>query len=214
MSSKTKTCKGCGWVYPMSHPGERCKFCKTVFDIICCKRCGQLYTAEERITSDSLPVCPDCYRKAIHGYYTTNKEKRHATYAVRQEDLMRRVKQVPKNYHSLTESEWIEACRYFNGCAMCGSDEIDSRVLLLSPQQGGRYCSWNVVPMCHNCATHWRPVSNVFQTFDEQSKKAHYASGTTRRESLEKIIEYIGGQLDAAIMGSSSVGGADVRSPD
>lgn len=52
----------------------------------------------------------------------------------------------------LTEAEWNKAVNHFKGCALCGAPEIDARMMLLLPSEGGRYNRGNVLPACTKCA--------------------------------------------------------------
>lgn len=70
-----------------------------------------------------------------------------------------------ENMHTLTEEEWLEACRYFEGCAYCGSEDISTRGFLIPFKDGGEYAAWNVLPLCDKCGTRSIRQPNIFRTF-------------------------------------------------
>lgn len=106
------------------------------------------------------------------------------------------MRKVPKNYPTLTEDQWLAACRYFDGCARCHSDEIDTRGFFISAKLGGRYCDWNVIPLCEKCANAWDLTISVFRNAEHRD---HARRTTEHRECMKKIVEYLGGKLDDAI---------------
>ena len=77
------------------------------------------------------------------------------------------IKQVPKPLKTLTEDEWIAACRYFGKCATCGNESIDARAFFITFALGGRYAAWNVIPVCDKCATALRRQQNPFIKYSD-----------------------------------------------
>lgn len=51
---------------------------------------------------------------------------------------------------ALTEKGWLQTCKYFNGCAVCGG-AIEVRTLFFPSSMGGAYTAWNVIPLCEQC---------------------------------------------------------------
>lgn len=119
-----------------------------------------------------------------------------------------KVKQVPKDYPTLTEAQWLEACNFFNGCARCASEEIDTRGFFVGRELGGRYCDWNVIPLCTKCAKMWRLDKSMFiYAYHKDSVKGDKryrqlgASDNPHefRDSLEKLVSYLEVRLNNAI---------------
>ena len=92
---------------------------------------------------------------------------------------------IPKNYPTLTEAQWMEAVKYFNGCAICGSESIDTRGYFIPFKSGGRYCDWNVIPMCEKCATNAKTTPGYFLV--------------SRPVDMLKIVDYLEERIDAAL---------------
>lgn len=128
---------------------------------------------------------------------------------------LEKVKQVPVNYPTLTEAQWLDACNFFNGCARCHSDEIDTRGFFVGRELGGRYCDWNIIPLCTKCAKMWRLDKSMFVYAYHKDKvkndKRYRPLGVTDsktefQDSLEKIIKYLEVKLDRAIRISEDSG--------
>lgn len=62
----------------------------------------------------------------------------------------------------LTEEQWVEACRYFKGCAVCGEASVEVRDLLIRPSDGGTYSAINVLPLCAACGSMSKQSKNPF----------------------------------------------------
>lgn len=107
-----------------------------------------------------------------------------------------KIKQVPKDYPSLTEAQWLEACKHFDGCARCQSKDIDARGFFVGAKLGGRYCDWNVIPLCEKCASNWNLDKSAIRYI---VKRAYNYKNLTFKERLVGILEYLGVRLDNAI---------------
>lgn len=114
------------------------------------------------------------------------------------------INKVPKDYHTLNNGEWFEACRYFGGCALCDSKEMDSRWFFIPFKVGGRYCNWNVIPVCEKCSTAIKRATNPFRALhprlgqigsDVARGLEHYHNAGKR---LDKIVGYLKPKLEAA----------------
>lgn len=190
----TKTCKRCGWVYPITQPGNVCKICGEPFDIILCRSCGALLKREEPYAYWSL--CITCGRSYWNAHTPIYRNKRIEALEARFDAWIAKVQQVPANYPTLTEPQWLEACRHFDGCARCHNDIIDTRGFFIGAKLGGRYCDWNVIPLCERCASRWKLDKSIFV---DVLHKDHNARSNEYRECLENIVQYLEGKLDAAI---------------
>lgn len=104
------------------------------------------------------------------------------------------VKKVPEDYHPLTEEEWQDALKYFDyKCAFCQLNDFEVRGMFLTVGQGGRYCNWNMIPLCMTC-THRSPNNKNPFRFMNRINTSTKSIGTTRRYSkkkLEKVIKYL-----------------------
>ena len=190
----TKTCKRCGWVYPITQPGNICKICGEPFDIVLCRSCGKVVSGSEQYAGKNL--CVACGRKYNNEHSPVYKEKRIEALEARFDAWVANVQQVPKEYPTLTEAQWLEACRFFDGCARCHNDVIDARGFFIGAKLGGRYCDWNVIPLCERCASRWDLTKSVFVN---ALYKDHMERGNEYRDCLEKIVQYLEVKLDAAI---------------
>lgn len=123
------------------------------------------------------------------------RAKRDEDFETKFEAWKQRIAAVPKDYPTLTEEQWMEACRHFGACAQCGAETIEARGFFVGFESGGRYCDWNVIPLCHKCATDWKKVQNPFRL---AWVRDNMNRAFNRRECLKRIVDYLGGRLDAA----------------
>lgn len=205
----TKTCKRCGWVYPITQPGSKCLICGERFEILVCSKCGRTFKAN----GYSRLICPKCYQAATTRRVKKMKQRMHDRF----DEWVDKVNQVPKDYPTLTEAQWLEACNFFNGCARCDSDEIDTRGFFISKSLGGRYCDWNVIPLCTKCAKMWQLDRSMFVYAyhkDSVKKDKRYiplgVSDSTHefRDNLEKLTSYLEVRLNNAIGISNDTDGS------
>lgn len=196
----TKTCKRCGWVYPITQPGVKCRICGTPFDIVVCSRCGTFSKLEDLPNKNSTQ-CRSCYRAIARDNKARLGRVRYERFLDRKktesELWLDKVRRVPKNYPTLSEEQWIDVCRFFGGCARCGSSDVDTRGFFISHTNGGRYCDWNIIPLCERCAMVWNTDKNQFlyTVFKDYNDRAH---GEYQRQ-LQRIKQYLEAKLDAAV---------------
>lgn len=206
----TRTCEGCGWVYPSNTPYKTCIWCgRGIHPEGNCARCGKPVTKYIQ----GLHLCEDCYRKKNKERNERTKESRHEAYlelcadperfAKLQESRKRSMQKYLAKFdntydawlkrlkavktHNLTEQEWLQACKHFNGCAFCGSPSIDARGYFIPFKDGGTYTACNVVPLCEKCAVHVRVSHNPLKLF--------YG---TARERMYKVMEYLEKRIEEA----------------
>lgn len=189
----TKTCKRCGWVYPITQPGNVCKICGERFDIVLCRTCGVIVRREDAYAD--INQCLSCGRAYNNEHAPIYIRKRIKALEARFDTWIAKVRRVPTQYPTLTEAQWLEACRYFDGCARCHNDVIDTRGFFIGAKLGGRYCDWNIIPLCERCASRWDLDKSIFVN---ALYKDHQERGTEYRECLEKIVQYLEVRLDAA----------------
>lgn len=195
----TKTCKGCGWVFAKVTPYKSCPFCGRYFTEGVCIDCGEY-------SYDLVPskgICPECQRKRVAKY---NRNRTPTDWAARRhkkiceeddkmfDDWVAQIKEL--KMHTLTEEEWMEACRYFGGCAVCASESIDARGYFISYEDGGRYNAANVIPICEKCATAAKAQHNPFRRSDTRLASSPTQYRGANREKLSKVVDYLQRKID------------------
>ena len=134
-----------------------------------CARCDKvfLYPAQRKLRvyedEDIGPIyldegiCKDCINASLYvdkyldGKPLTEAEakKLFYKYGVEYEKAWRIVlAQAPRLAISIPE--WDHACRFFNGCAMCGGP-IEVQTKFFPRKFNGEHTAWNVIPMCEVC---------------------------------------------------------------
>lgn len=186
----TKKCEKCGWEYPANWPGRTCRFCGGKVPNNYCCICKQLAPS-----LNSLYVCAKCQTK----YFNRWKEKRNRTAEEKYEKYLELIKSIPTPYKTLTEEQWMEACKHFGGCAYCGADEIASRSMFITFKEGGRYCAWNIVPVCERCEVSNKIQPNPFKRFDRvvhRGKAEHAVRYNLSLDKLQKIVDYLTSKME------------------
>lgn len=135
--------------------------------------------------------CKDCSREINRGIATRKRMKAVTKYDAMYNDWLAKVQEVPKSYPTITESQWLEACSYFNGCALCDTDQIDTRFYFIKFDKGGRYCDWNVLPVCDRCAVSVKGLKNPFRPLTDGNLYAV--------PRLDKIVSYLEPRLNKAL---------------
>lgn len=182
----TKTCRKCGWVYPITQRGTKCPLCGEPFVEVVCSVCGRVVSGKDRVCT--LMLCRDCHNARERQHMIKYTHKRNARFDERYENWIEQIQQIPKDYPTLTEEQWLRACRHFNGCAWCGSSEIDTRSFFMDLSVGGRYCEWNIVPQCSTCS---RLVSTKFNPFRTSFKRDNNGRVNIYRDCVDRIVEYL-----------------------
>lgn len=160
-----------------------------------CTKCGKVVPKE--LLAKNRITCKPCF----NAFNKRVKEGTKKRLADELDEWLALVKAVPKSYPTLTEQQWMDACRFFDGCARCHSKEIDARGFFIGPAQGGRYCDWNIIPLCERCAGVW-DVNRV--TFMRIMRRDQEARSHEYRESLFRIVEYLHGRLEKAAHGGEN----------
>ena len=155
-----------------------------------CTKCGEVKPAEQFLKGRKVcKACKQKYKQRLRDEYLDRLDEQF-------NEWLEKIRSVPKDYPSLTEAQWIEACNRFGGCARCGSEDIDSRGFFVGAQLGGRYCDWNVIPVCEKCATSWDLINS--SAFRYIEKRAYNDKNLNYKKCLANIVEYLGGKLDNA----------------
>ena len=175
----TKTCEKCGWVLDIRDPHTRCPVCGTKFQVGICYHCKQVvqYYRPDR---NMCKHCYDTITRKPKDKQSMN-DRRRAFY----EEWIEKISKIPHSYPTLTEEQWLAAVKHFNGCALCKNTEVESRGYFVPYGSGGRYCDWNIIPMCFECSTSLRRNPNYF-LYD-------------RPEGLPKIVDYLEVRINAAL---------------
>ena len=203
----TKKCKKCGWEYPLITPYSTCRFCGMSFTQGICSVCGEY--SDDIIPSTKL--CRPCYNKR-NGVYqkrvqrTTDNNQKYYRRLLKEADdrFAAWVARLSKlTTHTLTEDEWLEACRYFGGCALCGDDSIDARGYFIRFEDGGKYNACNVIPMCDKCATDMKHQSNPFRQMNPFINRNLATSRGLSLANLEKAAEYLQSKMEEIVDGPS-----------
>jgi hypothetical protein len=106
------------------------------------------------------------------------------------------IAKIPEPYTYITNDQWLETCAHFKGCALCGEDEtgnrgIDARGYFITPQEGGKYCVWNVIPMCEYCATAQRTQPNLFRMYNTRLGKKGMVGGIKTYKRIIGVADYL-----------------------
>ena len=185
----TKKCSKCGWEYPIDWPGRQCRFCQEPFKDGPCSCCGKL--------SDNLHngICRTCHTAQHKVWRMGRRETANTAHA----EWLKKIASQPYPYSTLTEDQWLEACKHFGGCAYCGSSDIDARSMFIPFKEGGRYCAWNIIPACEKCETARKATPNPFLRMDEgllrsQTNSARKYGYTL--ENLHRIVDYLQSKME------------------
>lgn len=191
----TKRCNVCGWEVSVDKPGNTCPICGSHdYDTTKCHKCGRVVSGPDKVPG--RPLCKECHnaeeRVHMHKYLL----KHNAKLDERFEAWLDKIKLVPAKYPTLTEKQWLDACVHFNGCARCHSDEIDTRGFFIARELGGRYCDWNIIPLCEKCAKIWPLTKNPFRIAERRDRTAR--ASYEYRNGVENIVKYLEEKLDVA----------------
>ena len=204
-----RTCPKCGWEFPSTYVNTKCKFCGTTFDVQICGTCKKLvptYKFYRRSDGRLTRRCPDCNRKSARDWDNANKERRLARVykfydkrliaaEKKMYDWMEKLQELP--FKVMNEDEWLETCRYFGGCAICGNEYIETRHFFIPFEEGGRYAVWNMIPLCGPCAAGLpKSIGNPFKWFDKYFGNAEALGLNEERKN--KLVSYLYNKMKEA----------------
>lgn len=135
-------CPRCGHTMPWQCKARSCPVCKTRIRAGICNSCGKFV---EKLAFDYM--CDSCHSSRAISYIHKLNYDANQLYM----DWLLEIATLP-NYSVLTEAEWLQACKHFKGCAVCGAQEITAKTFFVHFQLGGRYAAWNIIPTCDKCA--------------------------------------------------------------
>lgn len=147
--------------------------------MLCCSYCGQRYP--DNYKTYTCHVCGGL----IESYRVTAGRLSARTYLINEVWYDWREKMLSAPSRPCRESDWLEVCAHFNGCAFCGSPDIDHQHLFVSPRYGGKYYAYNVVPICRTCFTDMRKGSKL------NPIAAYMDIPCVDEEKLDSIMAYL-----------------------
>ena len=157
-------------------------------DLLCCG-CKQLVNKLHK------GYCTACDKAASYRSAARRLEKINNQYS----EWLDKIKD--KDFHPLTEDEWLDACKHFEKCAYCATREIEARSMFIGVNEGGRYAAWNVIPACEMCSTALKTTPNPFLRMNNIHNRSTLSSGRksssqARRygfntTKLKKITDYL-----------------------
>lgn len=182
-----KKCSKCGWECPGDSPARSCPVCRTRFTMGYCYICNEW---SDKIWEGRCRACRTKQNKDWHERKSITAEEQFTKWKAL-------LSKQPTN--TLTEDQWLDACRHFGGCAYCGSPEIASRSMFVSFKDGGRYTVWNIIPACETCETLIKARPNPFNRLDRGLNRD---SGNVMRKYnydrnvLSNITEYLRSKME------------------
>lgn len=185
---RTRKCSKCGWEFSENYSHMVCKFCHGLMLTGYCKECGEW---SEKLFYGK--ICHKCYADYRRGLDHARVDRQRETF----EEWCAIIAKLPAK--PLTEQQWLEACEHFNGCAYCGNPEIAARSMFIDFQDGGRYCDWNIIPACEQCATAIKVEPNPFIRMDRTKRRGK--ANQARRlgfslENLQRIVDYLQSKME------------------
>lgn len=193
----TKTCNNCGWVFPATYPPNTCKFCGAHFTEGICSTCGKFST--DLVYNRN--ICRSCSNASTNERCKKRYKRLREQTTDHYKEWLDKISKVKTPYKTLTEDQWLEACKHFGGCAMCNSDNIDARGFFIPFKEGGQYCNWNVIPLCDKCATRLRVQVNPFIKYHTTLNKRLKSTQANADALLDRIVNYLQPRLEEAMNG-------------
>lgn len=184
----TKKCSKCGWEYPIDWPGRRCRFCQELFADGPCSHCGKI----AKLHNGVCRACETIQHREWREGRISNADKAY-------KDWLKKISKLPYPFKTLTEDDWMNACKHFGGCAYCGDDNIDARSMFIHFKDGGRYCTWNVIPACEKCETARKSTLNPFLRMDDSYNRCPSNSAKKHGFTLDRlqaIVDYLQSKME------------------
>lgn len=149
-----------------------------------CSTCGQLYNKRwEGVT------CKMCSGLIEHDNKLHSRRPIPIYMRDTWNDWLKMVAAAPRSV--VTDKDMDMANSYFNGCAFCGAPHVEGRRLFVPATMGGRYYTYNVVPICGTC-TGLLDRSKIFQSDPLRFYKEKLGVTPDR---LDSIISYLQGRM-------------------
>lgn len=93
-----------------------------------------------------------------------------------------------------TTDAWEHACRFFNGCAICGG-HIEVQHKYFSTTLNGQYTPWNIIPMCGECSKHYKQIGKL-HSVDSRPRKYRVFSTHTFFQKTKTIRLFLLAQME------------------
>lgn len=195
--SSARICTKCNREHPLSYISAKCRWCSTLLTTQLCTYCKKwLPTDMYKFTKTNVLIsgCRTCKTNNSNQYDKDHPEKtlarkrawalqrRQAAEAKYEEWLLK----TDKVFKPLKEADWIETCSYFGGCAVCGKEHIESRQFFVQFEEGGKYTTWNMFPMCAGCAHRPRMLENPFAWINTL-----ISTGRITHERSDRLTEWL-----------------------
>lgn len=103
-------------------------------------------------------------------------------------DLEKHLKEL-KPMHMLTNKEWLNACRYFETCAVCREKEISTKHYFVPYLLGGTYTYNNIIPTCEECSKKLRNFNSAFELQYKRIRRS--VDGFKEYNGFKFIYDYI-----------------------
>lgn len=137
--------------------------------------------------------CKDCERKP-HNERSVLWNKNKKAQAEKSYNVWKEIGTLlPSN--AITEAQWYEAIKYFNGCAMCKETHVETREFFQPPKDKGMYSVINILPMCGKCSKNYRGAINPFQLYNKFTTFGLALDKIT----IEKILAYFMTRIEEAV---------------
>lgn len=190
----TKKCSRCGWLFSTNDPARFCAICGAEFPGYKVEVPKRVPLPHGRVLSVRRPPEPTSTVRTLKRYYreVARTDQQYA-------DWLDRIKLIQKPYTTLTEAQWLEACRYFGGCALCDSLDIETRGFFIPFSDGGMYCNWNVIPLCDKCATMTITQKNPFRRMHGELNRSLEVRRGLGLKKVQAVADYLNERIDEAI---------------
>lgn len=159
-----------------------------------CERCNKPIAPGQRklrqVNTELGPVymdtgiCKDCINASIYVdkfldgdiLSETDAKKLYYKYAEEYEHQWRITLAAAPLILNTTDS-WEHACKFFNGCAMCGG-HIEVQHKYFPTSLNGQYTPWNIIPMCGDCSKKYKQVGRIHTPTKRPSKYRVFSTHT------------------------------------
>lgn len=150
-----------------------------------CSSCGQSYPPDF-----STSTCRICGGEIERAELSKNIRE-DAVYEERWHEWRHMMLSAPPR--PLKEDDWINVCGVFNGCAICGCETIEEKLLVVPTHLQGKLYTYNVIPACYKCAKRYR------QSVTNNPIKSLYTLKGHELDRIDKIINYLEADMLGAV---------------
>jgi len=148
-----------------------------------CGKCGQRYP--DNFQTCTCRYCGDVIERSYEGIY--NLSRREYEYEEMWQEWQKKYNAAAPQF--LTESAWEDICAIFNRCCICNMANIEEKLLVVPPRQGGKLYTYNVVPACEVCAKRVRQSQSI------NPIKSFYTIAGSDKQSVDMAFRYLDTQM-------------------